>query len=168
MSFKLRPYQQDIITQAIGSTKSTLIQVPTGGGKTLIAKEIALELVNKGLQVLFVAPKIILMDQTAKVFKDLNPHIVHGINEYNQNHHVLISTIQTASRRDINPDVIFVDEIHYGFDGKMLQKLIKDKLGTRIIGLSATPFDKNGKQLEGFDLVLDQYDLKYMVEKLEY
>lgn len=164
MSFKLRPYQQDIITQAIGSTKSTLIQVPTGGGKTLIAKEIALELVNKGLQVLFVAPKIILMDQTAKVFKDLNPHIVHGINEYNQNHHVLISTIQTASRRDINPDVIFVDEIHYGFDGKMLQKLIKDKLGTRIIGLSATPFDKNGKQLEGFDLVLDQYDLKYMVE----
>ena len=51
---------------------------------------------------------------------------------------------------DINPDVIFVDEIHYGFDGKMLQELIKDKSDTRIIGLSATPYDKTGNQLEGF------------------
>jgi superfamily II DNA or RNA helicase len=160
----LRDYQQDIVNKAVNSKKSTLIQIPTGAGKTVIAKEIAIELVNKGLQVLFVAPKIILMEQTAKVFKGLNPHIVHGLNDYNPDHHVLISTIQTASRRDINPDVIFVDEIHYGFDGKMLQKLIKDKNNTRIIGLSATPFDKNGKQLEGFDLILDQYDLNYMVK----
>ena len=161
----LRDYQKDIIDQAINSNKSTLIQIPTGGGKTVIAKEIALELVNKHkLQVLFVAPKIILMEQTAKVFKSLNPHIVHGINEYDEDQHILISTIQTASRRDINPDVIFIDEIHYGFDGKMLQKLIKDKSDTRIIGLSATPYDKTGNQLEGFGLVLDKYDLKYMVE----
>jgi superfamily II DNA or RNA helicase len=161
----LRDYQKDIIDQTINSNKSTLIQVPTGGGKTVIAKEIALELVNKhSLQVLFVAPKIILMEQTANVFKGLKPHIVHGVNEYDKDHHILISTIQTASRRDINPDVIFVDEIHYGFDGKMLQQLIKDKSDTRIIGLSATPYDKNGNQLEGFGLVLDKYDLKYMVE----
>lgn len=161
----LRDYQKDIIDQTIASNKSTLIQVPTGGGKTVIAKEIALELVNKHkLQVLFVAPKIILMEQTANVFKSLNPHIVHGVNEYNKDHNVLISTIQTASRRDIDPDVIFVDEIHYGFDGKMLQKLIKDKSDTRIIGLSATPYDKTGNQLKGFGLVLDKYDLKYMVE----
>jgi len=161
----LRDYQKDIIDQTINSNRSTLIQVPTGGGKTVIAKEIALALVNKhNLQVLFVAPKIILMEQTAKVFKSLNPHIVHGINEYDKDHHILISTIQTASRRDINPNVIFVDEIHYGFSGKMLQKLIKDKSDTRVIGLSATPYDKTGNQLEGFGLVLDKYDLKYMVE----
>lgn len=163
--FELRDYQRDIINQAINSDKSTLIHVPTGGGKTVIAKEIILDLVGRlNKQVLFVAPKIILMEQTAEVFKSLNPHILHGINQYNKNHKVLISTIQTASRRDINPDVIIIDEIHYGFEGKMIERLIKDKPHTRIIGLSATPYDKNGEQLKGFNLVLDKYDIKYMIE----
>ncbi|GEM_PF-2357486 len=161
----LRDYQQDIINQTINSDKSTLIQVPTGGGKTIIAKEIIKYLTNNlNQQVLFVAPKIILMEQTAEVFKSLNPHVVHGINQYDKNHKVLVSTIQTASRRDINPDVIIIDEIHYGFDGKMIERLIKDKPNTKIIGLSATPYDKNGEQLKRFELILDKYDMKYMVE----
>ncbi|MFA5454992.1 MAG: DEAD/DEAH box helicase [Sulfurimonas sp.] len=162
---KLRDYQLDIIKQTLNSDKSTLIQVPTGGGKTLIAKEIIVDLVGRlNLQVLFVAPQIILMEQTEKVFKSLNPHVVHGIKKYDKNHKVLVSTIQTAGRRDINPDVIIIDEIHYGFKGKMIERLIKDKPNTRVIGLSATPYDKDGEQLKGFDLVLDKYDTKYMVE----
>ena len=162
---ELRDYQLDIVNQTLNSNKSTLIQIPTGGGKTLIAKEIIADLVEKlNLQVLFVAPKIILMEQTAEVFKSLNPHIVHGIHQYDTNHKVLVSTIQTASKRDINPDVIIIDEVHYGYEGKMIERLIKDKPNTRIIGLSATPYDKNGNQLQGFELILDKYDLKYMVE----
>lgn len=162
---KLYDYQKDIIKQTLSSDKSTLIQVPTGGGKTLIAKEIILDLVSRlNKQVLFIAPKIILMEQTAEVFKGLNPHIVHGVNQYDKNHKVLVSTIQTASKRDINPDVIIIDEVHYGFEGKMIERLIENKPNTRIIGLSATPYDKNGEQLKGFELILDKYDLKYMVE----
>jgi superfamily II DNA or RNA helicase len=162
---KLRDYQKDVIQKTIGSNKDTLIQIPTGGGKTLIAKEIAVELVaKKNMQVLFVAPKIVLMEQTAKVFKTLKPHIVHRDRQYDHKHHVLISTIQTASRReDLRPDVIIIDEIHYGFEGKMIETLMKAKSGARIIGLSATPYDKYGRQLKGFGLILDQYDLKYMV-----
>ena len=34
----------------------------------------------------------------------------------------------------------------------------------RIIGLSATPYDNNGKVLQGFDLHINQYDQKYMIE----
>jgi len=161
----LRPYQKDIIKQTIKSTKSTLIQIPTGAGKTIIAKEIIIDLINNhGKQILFVAPKIILMEQTAEVFKGLKPHIMHGNNAYDKKHNILISTIQTASRRDTNPDVIIIDEIHYGFDGKMIEKLIKDKPQTRIIGLSATPYDKTGRQLKGFDLILDKFDMKYMIK----
>ena len=52
------------------------------------------------------------MQQTAEVFKGLKPHIIHGTKKYDKNHHTLISTIQTAYRRDINPDVIIIDEIH--------------------------------------------------------
>lgn len=162
---KLRPYQKDIIDQTVNSNKSTLIQIPTGGGKTLISKEIIRILTNKlNQQVLFIAPKIILMEQTAEVFDDLDPYILHRNNKSNEDYKVLVSTNQTASKRDINPDVIIIDEVHYGYEGKMLQQLIQNNPYARIIGLSATPYNKKGEQLKGFDLILDNYDIKYMIK----
>ena len=46
MFVKPRPYQQDIINKTLETTKSTLIQLPTGGGKTIISKEIAIVNIN--------------------------------------------------------------------------------------------------------------------------
>jgi superfamily II DNA or RNA helicase len=159
------PYQQDIINKTIEFKYNTLIQLPTGGGKTLISYEIAKELYSKyNNQILFIAPKINLMEQTLEAFKNSKPQKIHKNTPYDKKHPILISTIQTASRRDLNPDVIIIDEIHYGFDGKMIENLIKDKPNIRIIGLSATPYDKNGKLLQGFDLILNKYDMKYMIE----
>lgn len=169
-----RNYQKDIIEQAINSNKSTLIQIPTGGGKTFIAYEIATDLIAKfNQQVLFIAPKENLMNQTAREFKFARPHIVHSSNRNDKNiktydfktYPLLISTLQTAYRRDnINPDVIIIDETHFGFDGKMINTLMKNNKHSRIIGLSATPYDKYGRQLQGFDLILDKYDMNYMIE----
>lgn len=158
-------YQQDIIDKTIEFKGNTLIQLPTGGGKTLISYNIALELHSRyNKQILFVAPKINLMEQTLEAFKNSKPQKIHKNTPFNKNHPILVSTIQTASRRDLNPDVIIIDEIHYGFDGKMIEGLVKDKPNVRIIGLSATPYDKNGRLLQGFDLVLNKYDMKYMIE----
>ena len=65
-----RDYQIDIIDQVVKSNKSTLIQIPTGGGKTFIAYEIATDLIAKfDQQVLFVAPRENLVHQTAEEFK---------------------------------------------------------------------------------------------------
>lgn len=165
MPIELRTYQKDIIDLVVTTDKSTLIQIPTGGGKTVVAKEIAIALINKyNKKILFVAPKLVLMEQTKKVFKDLRPQIIHGIQKYDKDHKISISTIQTASRRDLNPDIIIIDEVHYGYDGKMIEKLIKDKNNIRIIGLSATPYDENGRLLKGFDLILDKYDMNYMIQ----
>ena len=159
------PYQQDIIDKTIEFKGNTLIQLPTGGGKTLISYNIAIELYNKyNNQILFISPKINLMEQTLNTFKNSKPQKIHKNTPYDKNHPILISTIQTASRRDLNPDVIIIDEIHYGFDGKMIENLIKDKPNIRIIGLSATPYDRNGRLLQGFDLVINKYDMKYMIE----
>ena len=159
-------YQQDIVTETINSNKHTLIQVPTGGGKTVISRFIAFDLAYKqDKQVLFVAPKLVLMEQTLKAFKDINPQKIHGTEYYNPKHKVLVSTLQTASRREeLQPDVIIIDEIHHGYDGSMIEKLIKDKPHTRVIGLSATPYDRKGKLLKGFELILDKYDMNYMIE----
>jgi len=165
---QLRDYQIDIIHKTIQSNQSTLIQLPTGSGKTIIAKKIAKRLTEEfGKQVLFVAPKIVLMDQTVQVFSELNPIVVHGNEIQSNQSQVLISTLQTASRRTdtLSPDVIIIDEIHFGFEGKMIEALIKERPNCRVIGLSATPYDKKGNLLKGFRLILDQYDLEYMVKQ---
>ena len=126
---ELRDYQKDIVAQVVNSDKSTLIQIPTGGGKTFIAYEIATDLIAKfDKQVLFVAPRENLVHQTAEEFKFARPHIVHSSNKKDKDiktydfktYPLLISTLQTAYKRDnINPDVIIIDETHFGFDGKI-------------------------------------------------
>lgn len=163
-NFELRPYQRDIVNQVINSDKSTLIQVPTGGGKTVIAHEIIKQALKEGLQILFVAPTTILMDQAYDKFKDLSPFKLHGNMSWNVYEQLLVSTIQTAHKiTTLNVDIVIFDEIHYGFDGIMIEKLMQ-RFRNRFIGLSATPYDKNGEKLKGFDLVIDKYDLKYMVQ----
>lgn len=169
----LRDYQEDIINKTISTKKSTLIQVPTGGGKTVIAYHIAMELIVKhNQQILFVVPQENLMHQTYAQFKNSSPHVIHSSNnedkkikEYSfKEYPLLISTIQTAYKRiNINPDVIIIDEVHFGFDGIMINMLIRNK-NVRVIGLSATPYDKNGRQLIGFDVIIDKYDIRYMID----
>jgi len=168
MIFKTpRPYQQDIINQTLNSKKNTLIQLPTGGGKTIIAKHIIFELIHKSKQqikILFIVPKRNLLEQTKEEFKSLRPEIIHGSKKHDENYHLFLSTLQTASRRELQPDIIIVDEIHFGYEGIMLERLIKDNTNARIIGLSATPYDKDGNLLHGFDLVIDKYDINYLVD----
>ena len=71
---KLRPYQEDIVNQVTQSNDDTLIEVPTGGGKTLIARQISLELIVKDKQVSFVTPRNTLLQQTEEDFKGLGTH----------------------------------------------------------------------------------------------
>lgn len=164
-SLYLRPYQKFIIEKVKKSGESTLIEAPTGSGKSVIASNIAKNEIARGGKVLIVAPKIILLKQLRESFFELNPAIIHGAKDYDNKHNVFISTIQTAHKRDLGftPTMILIDEVHYGFDGKMIENLLEDFEG-RLIGLSATPYDKQGKVLEGFDNHIDDFDLEYMIE----
>jgi len=161
----LRPYQNDIINSVRDTNGSVLIEVPTGGGKSVIASEIAKEEIEKGGKVLIVAPKIILIEQLEKTFQLLEPQIIHGSKDYNNDHTAFISTLQTAHKRDLKfePTMIIIDEVHFGFSGKMIKSLLENFNG-RLIGLSATPYDQNSDLIEGFDMHINKYDLTYMLE----
>lgn len=165
---QLYDYQKIIVDKTLNTTDNILIKLPTGGGKTLISSEIIRYLIAWGIfkQVLFVAPKIVLMNQTIKAFQEesLNPHKIHGTNKYNINHRLFVSTIHTASKKkDLNVDVIIIDEVHYGFDGKMFKNLIENNPNARIIGLSATPYTQEGKKIKGFTYI-DDIDVKYLMQ----
>ena len=161
---KLRPYQKDIIEQTVKAKGSVLIEAPTGAGKSVIASQIALNEIEKGGTVLIVAPKITLLEQLAETFQNLNPQIIHGGKKYDREHNVFVSTLQTAHRKKLGfePSMIIIDEVHYGFSGKMIEQLLKDFKG-KLVGLSATPYDKKGKPLQGFKTHINKYDLNYMI-----
>ena len=162
----LRPYQSDIIDRSNEAKGSVLIEAPTGAGKSVMASHIARYEIDQGGTVLIVAPKITLLEQLADTFKDLSPQIIHGAKDYDNSHSVFVSTLQTAHKRDLGftPTMILIDEVHYGFSGKMIEQLLKDFTG-KLIGLSATPYDKKGRPLKGFNLHINDYDLRYMIDK---
>ena len=161
----LRPYQLAITKQVKESTSSVLIEAPTGSGKSVIACEIAKNEIQKGGIILIVAPKIILLEQLQETFTDLEPQIIHGPYDYDRKHSVFISTLQTAHKRELGfePTMIIIDEVHFGFSGKMIETLLEDFNG-RLIGLSATPYDQNSQPIKGFDKHISTYDLNYMFE----
>ena len=139
--------------------------LPTGGGKTVIAKFIAKKSAKR---ILFLAPRIELLDQTIEEFEELSPQIIHGTSKYDEAQRIFVSTLQTISQRSelldiLKIDLIIIDEIHYGASGKM-QELIRERHKGCFIGLSATPYDINGVLLSGFDKVIDNYDIAFMVK----
>lgn len=134
----LRPYQYSIAKTVQNSQGSVLVEAPTGAGKSVIACEIAKNEIEKGGIVLIVAPKIILLEQLQKTFNNLKPQTIHGPKDYDATHSIFISTLQTAHKRELGfePTMIMIDEVHFGFSGKMIKMLLDDFTG-RLIGLSA-------------------------------
>ena len=159
----LRPYQRHIARTVKDCDSSVLIEAPTGAGKSVIASEIAKNEIDSGGKVLIVAPKIILLEQLSESFQVLQPQIIHGPKDYDTSHSVFISTLQTAHKRELGfePTMIMIDEVHFGFSGKMIKTLLEDFKG-RLIGLSATPYDQNSRPIEGFSKHINEYDLNYM------
>jgi superfamily II DNA or RNA helicase len=146
---QLRPYQTEAIErirQALrGGSKRIVLQLPTGGGKSLIAAQIISMAIAKGKRVIFTCPRLQLIDQTARAFWD------HGIREIGvmQSDHVMtdpskpvqICSVQTLQRRTIpDADLVLIDECH------MMSKFVVDWMGRMewagvpFIGLSATPW----------------------------
>lgn len=161
---QLRPYQEetvDLIIENIdkGISKQ-LINAPTGAGKTVIASEVVKQLVNKGLKVFFVVANEPLVMQTYNKFVEIGlfPSIIKANLDcyYYPERKVQIVMIQSYSARvdklpDLNPDVIIVDEVDFGFNGQMFKKLVKKHKNAQIVGLTGTPITFKGNLLPGFD-----------------
>jgi len=148
---ELRPYQTKAIADLRASLasghKRPVLQLSTGGGKTIIASEIIKMAREKGRRVIFTCPAIELIDQTARAFYN------HGITDLGvmQAQHpmtdpskpVQIASIQTLARRDIPPaSLVLVDECHRMFSFVTDWMGMDDWARVPFIGLSATPWAK--------------------------
>ena len=166
---QLRDYQKKLVNriyeEAKKGNKKILLLAPTGSGKTVMAKCIIDSCLNKGNRALFTVPRINLIDQTAKYFDDYS--ILQADDpRFDISKNLQIAMIQTLLNREINaPNIVIIDEIHYSYDGKLIQSIFERFPNAIFIGLSATPVDDNGYLLDGFDAYIDDYQMKELIDE---
>jgi DNA repair protein RadD len=155
--FKLRPYQEEAITETMAfirkTKKSCVLKLPTAAGKSLIIAELAKQIKDlSGKKVLCTAPSKELIEQNAAKYKsfDLPCSIFSAsLNKKSLRHDVVFGSPQTiinevkkASKFDGRFAAIIIDEAHNITPS--LKKIIETMQGhnpnLRVIGLSATPY----------------------------
>jgi superfamily II DNA or RNA helicase len=155
VTFALRPYQSDIITQARdlireGET-SILLQAPTGAGKTALCAHMLGTAAARGQQSWFVVHRRELIKQSARTFRAVG--IPHGIVAAgfvgDSLQPVQICSVQTLAQRHHRmrrPKLIVWDECHHvaAASWAKIHEAYPDAIH---IGLSATPERLDGTGL---------------------
>lgn len=109
VDFEFRDYQKQTIEILREMDKkdrfSTLVNIPTGGGKTAIATNFCVDVLSKGAKVLWMADRISLLEQAIGAFKD-----VYDESEYS--FQLICSSSETYSCDsvddiDVNSDILF-------------------------------------------------------------
>ncbi|RKX82567.1 MAG: hypothetical protein DRP58_10110 [Spirochaetes bacterium] len=169
--FKLRDYQQEIVDStvtAFTTADKVLVKSPTASGKSIMSLEVMRTFIDDGKSILIIAPQKELIEQLQATYSSLgNINLIQGKNHYNNDLLLNIGTLQTIYRRDIKhtPDLIVIDEAHYGYQGKMLKQIFSMFQGTKFFFMSATPHNTDGKLLDGFDKVIDLYSTQDLIDK---
>jgi DNA repair protein RadD len=156
MGVELRAYQGQAIEAVRGAMRRghtrVMLQIPTGGGKTLTAASMLAGTLAKGHPSLFVAHRLELIDQTVSTFARLGITslgvIRAGDKRKDSSQPIQIASIQTLARRAKPPaKVIFIDEAHRSCAESYRKHLFEAYPGAFFVGLSATPVRADGKPL---------------------
>jgi len=157
MSFQPRAYQEALIDQVrvkLRTKRRVLLQLPTGGGKTVVGGKMIESAAGKGHRCIFTVHRRELIEQTVATFEDVG--IPHGViaagHPYRPLERVQVASIDTLKHRlhlfaDAPPKFLMLDEAHHtGAAGwKRIAMAFPDAFG---VGLSATPERLDGKGLD--------------------
>lgn len=146
--------------------RRVLMQLPTGGGKTLIASEILKQTSDRGYSSIFLADRRKLIDQTSEKLSSYG--VDHGVimagRVLDRRAPVQVASIQTLYSRAIKrsmmelPEVqlVILDEAHKSLGGQYNQLIFEHYPDAFVVGLTATPVRSDGRGLGEMydDLVL--------------
>lgn len=156
---KLYDHQAELIAQlkeAHLKHKRVCLQLPTGGGKTVVASHLIQKLLGAGKKVLFLVHLKELIEQTAKTLVKENIFfgIINPDYPFKPSQQLYLASVQTLIRRKekINfvPDWIIFDEFHHAVSNsnqELLSYYHKLNPSLRLTGLTATPRRLDGKGL---------------------
>lgn len=160
---KLRHYQEDAVSAVRlcfnNGKNSTLLVLPTGGGKTVIFTHIAATVANNNKKTLILVHRVELLRQTSNKLNEFG--VEHGmINPMytpNFDNNTQVASVQTIIKR-LNyllaanwiPDLIIVDEAHHATAGswrKIINYFADANGGMKTLGVTATPIRTDGQGL---------------------
>ena len=162
---KLRSYQKDLLRQvqdALDAKTRVMMQLPTGGGKTIIAGALLSDWLTGGRKAVWLTHRKELADQTCGMLTDAHISAMTDVNwtpgtdAPAMSHGVVILMAQTVGRRTANreiwnrynaDDLMVIDEAHHAA-AEGWERAMKQWPG-RILGMTATPWRLSKK--EGFD-----------------
>lgn len=143
---ELREYQEQIVNKVVCSERDLLICLPTGSGKTFIASAVIQVLNANGNTVVFVVPRLELIEQAVSEFGDAD---VIWSNKTKLTGKKCIVASKDSLRTQCNyvPEnsILIFDEAHISLEQTFtLIQMIKP---LRVLGLTATPERMDGKAL---------------------
>lgn len=155
---ELRPYQDQAIDEIKAAYRegcqAPVLQLPTGGGKTIIFCSITKRAVEKGNKVLILVHRRELIVQTSDDLTMLG--VDHGViapKFKTTDCNVQIASVQTLVRRlktiKFEPTLIIVDEAHHAV-AKTWSKILLHFNNAKLLGVTATPERLDGKGLEEY------------------
>jgi len=149
------------VRQAMRRHKRVLMQACTGAGKTRMTADMIAGTKAKGTRSIFMVPRRELLRQTIKTmgeydmqFGVISPD--HSPQPFAKCQIAMAPTLARRLDRVTAPDVLFVDEAHYG--GAELARVIQwaTDAGSWIVGMSATPMKTNGTPMgEWYDAMVE-------------
>ena len=169
--FTLRPYQQSLTRRVQGAlatdpTARLMLQLPTGGGKTVIAGALLAQWLHNGCKAVWLTHRKELAEQTLSMLTEAGVSAITNVNwtpgqdAPSMAGGAVILMAQTISRRTTRQrvwdrycpdDLMVIDEAHHsaapGWDRAM------EQWPGPIIGMTATPWRMSEK--EGFDHLFD-------------
>ena len=169
---ELRPYQRDLLQQvqtalAAAAKARVMMQLPTGGGKTVIAGALLVDWLKGGRKAVWLTHRAELAEQTCRMLTDAHISAMTdvkwtpGTDAPAMSGGAVILMAQTVGRRTASmevwrgydaDDLMVIDEAHHaaaaGWERAMQQ------WPGRIIGMTATPWRLSKK--EGFDHLFDE------------
>lgn len=153
-----RPYQHEAVEAVLGDLMEidrALIVLATGGGKTVIAGELARRFIPIG-PVLFLADAKELVEQAADKMGRVCGHpaavVMGAATDALPGDRLVVGTTQSFARRlhrwPANSFcLIIVDEAHRNSMGDQAQKVLAHFSAAQVVGMTATPFKSGPRQL---------------------
>ena len=178
---QLRNYQLELIQQVFRhwgcGEHGVMVQLPTGGGKTIIFCAIANEFISKSEPVLVIAHRRELIIQAANKLEavaGMPVGIIKAGYKPNPNLKLQVASIQTLIRRQPPPaSLVIFDEAHH-CHSRTYATVFRHyaEQGSYILGMTATPMRRDGRGLrwlysgtKGFDSLICGPDVNRLIAK---